>query len=163
MIAVDTNLLVYASREESSWYPTAHRCLGSLAESAAPWAIPWPCLHEFLSVMTHPRVFRPPTPLQIALDQIDAWMQSPSLLLLSEGAGYWESFRELVDSAKVVGPKVHDARIATVCLQHGVDVLWTADRDFSRFAGLRLRNPLIDPAGEVHERRERYGRRRRAR
>lgn len=164
MIAVDTNLLVYASREDSSWHAAARRCLVSLAESGTPWAIPWPCLHEFLAIVTHPRIFRPPTPMEIAVTQVDAWIESPSVALLAEDAGYWETFRELVRSGSAVGPRVHDARIATICVQHGVDVLWTADRDFTRFGALRVRNPLIDPdAGGVQEREERYRRRRRAR
>jgi len=163
VIAVDTNLLVYANREDSPWHSAAVRCLESLAESAAPWAIPWPCVHEFLAVVTHPRVFNPPTALEIALAAVDAWTQSPSVVLLGEAPGYWVTFRRLAESTKIVGPRVHDARIAAICMQNGVEVFWTADRDFGRFGALRVRNPLIDPAGEGRERRERYGRRRLAR
>jgi hypothetical protein len=142
LIAVDTNLLVYAHREDSPWYSEAYETIRSLAEGASPWAIPWPCIHEFLAIVTHPRIFSPPTPLAKALEQVDAWMESPSLHLLSEQHGSWESLRPLLVATKTTGPMVHDARIAALCLHHGVRELWTADRDFSRFRDLRVRNPL---------------------
>lgn len=72
MIAVDTNLLVYAHREESAWHETAYKIVEQLSESRAPWAIPWPCLHEFIAIVTHPRVYNPPTPIAAALDQVDS-------------------------------------------------------------------------------------------
>ena len=142
MIAIDTNLLVYAHRQDSGWHPAAAALVTELAEGRAPWAIPWPCLHEFLAVVTHPRVYRPPTPLERALEQVDAWLESPSLVLLSEPGEHWPGLRSLLRSGRVAGPLVHDARVAALCLQHGVRELWSADRDFSRFARLRVRNPL---------------------
>lgn len=144
MIAVDTNLLVYAHREDSAWHEPAFRCLEELAESRTPWAIPWPCVHEFLAIATHPRIYRPPTPLEIAREQVDAWLEAPSLHLLSEAEGYWVRLRDLIIAGRVVGAQVHDARVAALCLHHGVDELWTADRDFGRFPDLRVRNPLIN-------------------
>ena len=144
MIAVDTNLLVYAHREDSLWHGTAYARIEELAEGRAAWAIPWPCLHEFLAIVTHPRIFSPPTPLATAVDQIDAWMESPSLVLLSEIEGYWPELRSVLQVSLITGPQVHDARVAALCKLHGIEELWTADRDFSRFHGLTVRNPLID-------------------
>ena len=142
MIAVDTNLLVYAHRQDSPWHGEADTLLVRLAESAQPWAIAWPCLHEFLAVVTHPRIYNPPTPALQALEQVDCWLESPSVRLLGESAGYWSRLRELIERSKIVGPMIHDARIAALCLEHGVTELWSADRDFSRFAPLKVRNPL---------------------
>jgi toxin-antitoxin system PIN domain toxin len=142
VIAVDTNVLVYAHRRDSEWHDRAAGCLRSLAEGRAPWAIPWPCVHEFLAIVTHPRVYDPPTPIAAALEQVDAWMESPSLFLIGESVEYWASLRTLVESGRIAGPKVHDARIAALCLSHGADALWTADRDFSRFPELRAVNPF---------------------
>jgi hypothetical protein len=144
MIAVDTNLLVYAHRADSAWYESAAATVRDLAEGRAAWAIPWPCVHEFLAIVTHPRIYDPPTPLAKALDQVDAWLESPSLALLAEGHDHWQVLRELVRKGKVVGPQVHDARVAALCAAHGVRELWTADRDFGRFRGLTVRNPLLD-------------------
>ena len=144
MIAVDTNILVYAHRADSEWHDRAAICLRELAEGRAPWAIPWPCIHEFLAIVTHPRIYDPPTPVAAALDQIDAWLESPSLVLLTETGDYWGVLRQLLETSRVVGPRIHDARIAALCRAHGVRELWTADPDFSRFPVLVSRNPLAE-------------------
>lgn len=143
MIAVDTNLLVYTHREDSPWHGQAVAVVTGLAEAPAAWAIPWPCLHEFLAIVTHPRIYVPPTPLAQAVEQVDAWLESPSLVLLGEAPGYWPRLRDVVVSGGVAGGLVHDARVAALCLHHGVSELWTADRDFSRFPALTTRNPLV--------------------
>ena len=143
MIAVDTNVLVYAHRAESPFHAKARDVLRELAESAQAWAIPWPCLHELFAIVTHARIYQPPTPLERAIDQIEAWLESPSLVLLTENEGHWPALRALLESGHVQGPRVHDARIAALCLSHGVKELWSADRDFGRFASLRVVNPLV--------------------
>lgn len=143
MIAVDSNLLVYAHRRDSPWHAAAADAIRGLAEGPASWAIPWPCIHEFLAIVTHPRIYRPPSTVEQATAQVAAWLGSPSLGLLAEGAGYWDVAGPLLAAGRVAGPMVHDARVAALCLHHGVRELWSADRDFSRFAGLRVRNPLI--------------------
>jgi len=142
LIAVDTNLLVYAHRAESEWHDRAAACIRELAEGRAQWAIPWPCIHEFLAISTHPRIWNPPTPIESALDQVDAWIESPSLVLLAEGQEHWSELRTQIEAGRIAGPRVHDARIAALCLAHGVRALWTADRDFSRFPDLATANPL---------------------
>ncbi len=143
MIAVDTNILVYAHREDSEWHDAAANKIVELAEGRAPWAILWPCIHEFLAVVTHPRIYSPPTPLASAIDQIEAWLESPSLILLGETEGYWSELRFALEQGRIAGPLVHDARIAAICRAHGVQELWTADRDFSRFPSVTTRNPLV--------------------
>ena len=142
MIAVDTNILVYAHRKDSPHHRPAHQILQELAEGAAAWAIPWPCIHEFLAVVTHARIYDPPTPPAAALEQIEAWMESPTLALISEASEYWADLRAVVIAGRATGPRIHDARIAALCRQHGVRELWTADRDFSRYPDLRTLNPL---------------------
>ena len=144
MIAVDTQILVYSQREDSPWHRDALACLRSLAEGDSPWAIPWPCIHEFLAVVTHPRIYRPPTPMSDALQQVDYWVESPSLRLIGEAAGYWDHLKPIVSRGQAVGPLIHDARVAAICQTHGVREFWSADRDFSRFPGLAVRNPLIE-------------------
>jgi uncharacterized protein len=142
VIAVDTNILVHSHRSDSEWHQRAESRVRDLAEGRASWAIPWPCVHEFLAIVTHPRIWDPPTPLSAAIDQVDAWLESPSVTLLAEGPGHWSQLRDALTAGRVQGPKVHDARIAALCLDHGVRELWTADRDFSRFPLLRTSNPL---------------------
>lgn len=141
MIAVDTNILVHAHRAESPWHDAAVACLRELAEG--PWGLPWPCVHEFLAIVTHPRVFDPPSPVDDARKTVDGLLEAPTVHLLTEMSGYWPILSELLAASRVVGPRVHDARIAALCRLHAIDELWTADRDFSRFPGLRIRNPLL--------------------
>jgi uncharacterized protein len=143
VIAIDTNILVYAHREDSPWHEAAYARVAEVAEGRAAWAIPWPCLHEFLAIVTHPRIYNPPSPLKIALDQVDAWLEAPNLVLLSEANGYWPELRATLTSGLAAGPQVHDARVASLCRLYGVQELWSFDRDFGRFPGLRVRNPLV--------------------
>lgn len=143
MIAVDTNLLVYAHRADSLWHSRALAKITELAEGRSPWAIPWPCIHEFLAIITHPRIYAPPTPLATAIDQVEAWFESPSLLILAETDGYWSELRSALEQGQISGPLVHDARVAALCCDHGVRELWTADRDFGRFPQLTVVNPLV--------------------
>ena len=143
MIAVDTNILVYAHREDSEWHEAAATRVAELAEGRGAWAIPWPCIHEFLAIASHPKIFTPPTPLAAAIDQVEAWLESPTLHVLAESQLHWPQLRVLLQSGKVAGAKVHDARIAALCLQHGVKELWSADRDFGRFPDLVVFNPLV--------------------
>ena len=144
MIAVDSNLLIYSHREDSKFHAAAKELIDSLRHQSAPWAIPWPCIHEFLAIVTHSNIYKPATPLNLALVAVDAWLVAGNLHLLSESPGYFEKLRTLALGAKLSGPRIHDARIAALCLHHGVRELWTADRDFSAFPQLKTRNPLVN-------------------
>ena len=142
MIAVDTNILVYGFMEECPWHSAATRALRELIESGEPWAIPWQCAHEFLAVVTNPRVYKKITPPALAIKALDQWNHGWAGFL-SEGPGYFEILAETVNSSQARGGMIHDARIAALCLYHGVRELWTCDRDFARFPRLKTRNPLI--------------------
>jgi toxin-antitoxin system PIN domain toxin len=140
VIAVDSNILVYAHRPDMPLHAQARTAVRDLATARPAWAVPWACLHEFYGTVTSRRVFTQPSGITEALDQIDAWLESPSLQLLSETQGHRRVLGELLTGAQVTGPVVHDARIAAICLSHGVDELLTEDRDFARFRELRLRH-----------------------
>lgn len=143
VIAVDTSILVYAHRADSPCHREADAALTRLAQSGALWAIPWPCIHEFLAIATHPRIYDPPTPVADALEQVECWLEVPTLLLLGETSAHWGSLKALLEPGTVRGPKVHDARIAAICATNGVKELWTADRDFRGFTGIRQVNPCL--------------------
>ncbi|MGE5180685.1 MAG: type II toxin-antitoxin system VapC family toxin [Acidobacteriota bacterium] len=140
MIAIDTQLLVFAHRRDAIWHERARDCIAQLAASGARWAIPLHCIVEFYATATRRYGSSPAE----AIEQVDTWLESPSLAVICEDGQTWSTLRELLRAAQVVGPVAHDARIAAVCLQHGVTELWTQDRDFLRFPALRVRNPLID-------------------
>jgi toxin-antitoxin system PIN domain toxin len=143
LIALDTNVLVYAHRRDSAWHESAFECVRELAEGRTPWAIPWPCLHEFFAIVTHPRIYDSPSTPAGAIGQIEAWLESPGVVLLAESEPYWAVLKGLLTGARIRGPRVHDARMAALCKLHGVRELWTADRDFSRYPELKARNPLV--------------------
>lgn len=142
MKAVDSNVLIYAEIVSSRHHQKARNLLTDLAEGALPWAIPWPCLYEFLRVVTHPRVFHPPAPLELALSDLKALLASPSLVLLSETERHFQIAESLIRQSGAGGNLIHDAHIAALCLEHGVSELLTGDRDFSRFTGLKASNPF---------------------
>lgn len=143
MITVDTNVLIYAHRKDSEWHLPALTIMKQLAEGTSTWSIPWPCVHEFLAISTHPRIYDPPSTRDQAIEQVNVWIASPSVILLAEGIEHWKQLVEMLGQGQVRGPKVHDARIAAICIEHGVSEFLTSDRDFSRFPRLRVRNPLI--------------------
>jgi len=142
MIAVDTNILVAFHRAEYAHHDAAVEAVTSLAEGLNRWAIPWPCVHEFAAVVTNGRIFVRPTEPDVAVAVIDTLVESPVLSLIGEGPEYWKTLRGLLLKGQITGARVHDARIAAICLQHRVQCLWTADRDFSRFPALKCHNPL---------------------
>jgi hypothetical protein len=143
VIAVDTNILVYAHRMGSPSYEVAKKTVADLSEGSAAWALPWPCVHEFLSVVTNARIFDIPSTVSEAIDQVDAWLDSPSVVLLAESGQHWPELRATIKASRVAGRLIHDARIAALCKQHGVRELWSADRDFGRFPDLNVVNPLV--------------------
>lgn len=143
MIALDTNILVYAHRPEFTLHKPANALIAELSSASQPWALILHCLVEFAGVVSHPRRFQQPSTAEQIADQVAAWRESPSLVLLEESPAVIDTFLELLASSQVGGAMVHDARIASACLAGGVRELWTCDRDYGRFPRLRTRNPLV--------------------
>jgi hypothetical protein len=143
VIAVDTQILVYAFRETPLLGEKAMGAIRSLVEGDDLWAIPWPCVHEFVNTVTRPRYFDPPSSLANAFDFLHELAVSSLLKYIGERPDHLLRLRGIAEEGGVVGGQIHDARIAAICLSHGVTELWTADRDFSRFPALRTKNPLL--------------------
>jgi uncharacterized protein len=135
-------VLVYAHQPDSPWHQAALAAITPIVEGNQAWGLPWPCVHEFFGVVTHSRLKVPSTPEQ-ALGMIAALMASPSIQMLGESPQHFEVLSNLVLNAKLSGAMIHDARIAAICISHGVRELLSADRDFSRFVRLKVRNPLV--------------------
>jgi toxin-antitoxin system PIN domain toxin len=137
VIAVDTNVLVYAHRAEMPRHVEARDRLVALAEGDAPWAIPVICLGEMVRVLTHPRLFDPPFTAEEACTAVERILESPTLRVLVPGARFLALFAAATRSANAIGNLAFDAQIAALCVEAGVSALLTEDRDFSRFEGLR--------------------------
>lgn len=146
MKAVDTTILVYAQRRELPHHAAALGLLRVLAEGKEPWALPWPCVYEFVRVVAHPRVFRPPTPVGTALEAVSSLLRSPAALLLGEGRDHWHWGRKMVEEGGVIGNLAFDAHIAALLREHGIEEILTADADFHRFPGIRAVNPFAPGA-----------------
>ncbi len=142
MIAVDTNVLVHAHREDATHHARASGVLKELAEGTRPWAIPWPCVYEFLRVVTHPRGYRPPSETGAAWAAIKDFLASPSVRLLTQTDRHAEVLGAVLSRTRVTGNFVHDAHIAALLEEHGVDEILTADEGFRRFPSLKVTNPF---------------------
>ncbi|RLB56276.1 MAG: VapC toxin family PIN domain ribonuclease [Deltaproteobacteria bacterium] len=138
MIAVDTNVLVFAHRTETPLHEKSLRWLRHLAEGDIPWALPVFCLGEFLRVVTHRGIFRPPSTLEQALAALAGLLQSPSIRLVSPGSDFPDHLAVVLNQSGATGNLIFDAQIAALCREHGIDTLLTNDRDFSRFADLGI-------------------------
>jgi toxin-antitoxin system PIN domain toxin len=143
MLALDTNILVYAHRREVSEHAAARVLVRALAEGTELWAIPWPCVYEFFSVATNARIWKDAasTP-KAAWEQLAAWFAAPRLRLLSETPEVPEILAEIAQRPRVRGPVIHDARIAAICIAHSVEKLVSRDRDFSLFPELHIEHPF---------------------
>lgn len=143
MKAVDTNILVYAEMKSAGQHARALQVLTEMAQGPAAWAIPWPCIHELLRVITHPRAYRVPLAVDVALQDLKSILASPSLILLSETPLHLAILDRVVRQSGATGNLMHAAHIVALCLEHGATELITADRDFARFSGLRITNPFV--------------------
>ena len=135
-IAIDTNVLVYAHRDEMDKHDAASALVQRLVAGDTPWGIPVFCVGEFLRVVTHRGSYPSPTPLDEALKVIDSLLQSPSVQLLQPSGRYWSIFNQVATQANVSGNLVFDAQIAAVCLENGFRAIVSDDRDIRRFEGI---------------------------
>jgi len=105
VIAVDTNLLVYTHQSGSEHHNQAKKVIESIRGEAAPWAIPWPCVHEFIYVTTNPKVYKRPATAKEALAVIDVLVDGSDLHFLSESSGYLEKLKFIATSSGVKGDR----------------------------------------------------------
>lgn len=142
MRALDTNVLVHAEMVSSPFHRVARDLVYQLANGRAPWAIAWPCVYEFLRVVTHPRIYHPAMSSAAAVSDLQRILASPSVLLLAETSRHAEVMTSMIQASGATGNLIHDAHIAALCLEHGVSELVTGDRDFARFPQIRTFNPF---------------------
>ncbi|CAN5339575.1 type II toxin-antitoxin system VapC family toxin [soil metagenome] len=141
MRCVDVNVLVYAHRPEAPDHDRYRAWLDDARTSHEPLGVNDLVLSGFLRIVTHPRVFRDPSPLETALEFAEALRTAPRALPLAPGRRHWGIFVRLCRSTEVRGNLVPDAFLAAVAIERGA-TWYSADRSFARFAELRWRHPL---------------------
>ena len=141
MILVDVNLLIYAYNVVSASHTNAKAWLQRVLAGPSVVGLAWDSLHAFLRLTTTPNLFETPLSTDAAVAIIDRWIQSPNVEIVVPGRMYWQILSELLRQTQLHGPRVADAQLAALALEHDA-VLCTADRDFRRFEGLRVENPL---------------------
>ncbi len=141
MIAVDTNLLVYAHRRGLPQHRAAQRALARARDDARGWGIALPCLAEFWSVVTHPASAGGPSTSEQARRFLAALIEAQAAVWLP-GENFWERLAGLAVDLKVRGPRIFDLQIALTAFENGASELWTHDAGFVTLPGLRLCHPL---------------------
>ena len=141
MIVPDTNLLLYAYREEVPFHHPAREWWETLVNGSERIGIPWSVVSTFVRLITNRSAYaNPATPSQ-AFDFVNEWLESPNVLVINPGAGHLGLFRRNLEVAGVGGNLVTDAHIAALAMEYQAEV-HTNDGDFARFPGLKWRNPL---------------------
>ncbi|MGQ0680373.1 MAG: TA system VapC family ribonuclease toxin [Actinomycetota bacterium] len=130
---------MYAQREESPLHLQALEFVSELSAGSDPWGLPVFALAEFVRVVTHPRYLKPPTPLPVALSNVDSLLKSPSVRVLAPGPRFWPLLGTAAMDGNAKGNLIYDAQIVAVCLEHGIDTILTEDRDFRRFSAIETR------------------------
>ncbi len=141
MIVLDANLLIYSYNRDSSHHARARAWLENTLSSIEVVGLPWQVVSAFLRVMTNPKLPAERFDLEQAARIVDLWLAHPNVQVLTPGVAYWPLFRRMVIEGRAAGPRVSDAEIAALTMEYG-GVLYSADRDFARFPGLRWKNPL---------------------
>ena len=141
MVLPDVNVLVYANREETAHHTACLEWLGQLINGDEAYGISDLVLSGFVRVVTHPKVFKSPSSLGDALSFAEQVRDQPNCVHVAPGPRHWEIFTRLCTETRVKGNLVPDAFLAAIAIESGCEWIST-DRDFSRFKGLRWREPM---------------------
>jgi hypothetical protein len=144
VILPDVNVLVYAHRQDVRDHARYRDWLATVVRGPASYGLSDLVLSGFVRVVTHPRVFARPTPIELALEFAGTLRSAPNCVRLSPGERHWEVFDRLCREAEVRGNLVPDAWLAALAVESGSEWI-TTDRDYARFPGLRWRHPLFSP------------------
>jgi hypothetical protein len=142
MIAVDTNLLVYAHRAGCPEHQGARRAIEEAANDVNGWGIPSSCLFEFWSVVTHPSSTGGGSSPAAARGFIEALIETAGAVILPPPPALMPRCLQLADQLDVRGPRIFDLQIGLAALEAGVTEIWTHDSGFIALPGLKVRDPL---------------------
>ena len=142
MIFIDVNVLVYAQRQDGLDHVKYRDWLNTYSAKHS-FAVADVILSGYLRILTHPKIFNPPTPPEFAWKSVEEIRSHPRAALIAPGPGHWAIFRSLCEGADAKGNLIPDAYIAALAIEHGLELV-TTDRDYARFPGLKWRHPLKD-------------------
>lgn len=140
--AIDANLLLYASDEDSPFHARATEVLDEIAIGPEIVYLFWPIALAYLRIATHPAVFGRPLSHSEVRSNLEALLALPHVQVAGESDAFWHRFVEVADDVRPTGNLVPDAHIVALMLDHGVRTIWTRDRDYRAFAGIRVRDPF---------------------
>jgi toxin-antitoxin system PIN domain toxin len=141
-LAVDANLLLYASDRESPFHDRAREALDGLALGSEIVYVFWPVIMAYLRIATHPAIFDRPMPPAMARSNVEALLSRPNVVAPGEQDGFWDRFREVAGDADARGNLIPDAHLVALMRQHGVRTIWSSDRDYRRFPGIDVHDPF---------------------
>lgn len=141
MLLIDANLLIYAYHAESAEHAAAKAWMEKAFSGSEPVGLPWQSILAFLRITTHNRVFQKPLSIGKARSLVEQWLVRPQVHTVEAGADFFATLSGLLEPAQIRGAMVSDAALAALAIEHGA-TLYTTDRDFARFPGLRWVNPL---------------------
>lgn len=139
---VDTNILVYAADETCAQHQRCQALLEHVATSPSITYLFWPVLAGYLRIITHPGIVTRPLTPEVVVADIDKLIARPQIVVVAEGERFWRSFRSVIETVQPRGKLVPDAHIVALMAEHGVSTIWSNDRDFRKFDGITVRNPL---------------------
>jgi toxin-antitoxin system PIN domain toxin len=141
VIVIDANILLYAYDADSDKHAKARAWVEEVFSGASPVGLPWQTVSAFMRIVTNPRLTgKRFTPAEV-VEIVDEWVNQPNVRLLGPGDDHWNFLRQMMVDGQARGPLVTDAQLAALTIEYG-GVLHTTDRDFSRFPGLRWKNPI---------------------
>ena len=141
MIVFDVNVLLYAYSPASPEHGRARKCVEDVFSGDELVSLPWQTISAFIRILTDPRLPGVRRPVKEIVEIVDGWIEQPNVRLLTPGERHWTLFQEMLLKGQARGPMTTDAQLAALTIESG-GVLYTTDRDFARFPGLRWHNPL---------------------
>ena len=141
---VDTNILVYATHTGSPFHPRARALIEHLVAGPALAYLLWPTVIGYLRIVTHPSILGTPLTSEEGMRNVDALVARPHIRVPGEGRSFWPTFRSVAEDVKARGNLVSDAHLVALMREHGVQTIWSHDRDFRKFAGITVRDPFSD-------------------
>lgn len=141
MIVVDASLLIYSYDTDSVYHEKSRAWVEHVFSDVEPVGLPWQTVSAFLRIITNRRLPGSRLTVEQAVQIVEEWLEQPNVRIIVAGDEHWSLLKRMIVEGRASGPLVSDAELVALTIEYG-GVLYTADRDFARFPGLRWKNPL---------------------